>query len=70
MKHSHHVLFALKQTIGISLLSVPAFMPEGNAGRHWYDKSRGAWMVVSFMYVLEVTTGATLRIGFTEPWGR
>ncbi|KAL1409882.1 hypothetical protein Q8F55_003881 [Vanrija albida] len=69
LKHSHHVLFAVKQTIGISLLSVPAFMPEGNSGRHWYDKSRGAWMVVSFMYVLEVTTGATLRIGFYRTLG-
>lgn len=69
LKHSRHVHFALKQTIGISLLSLPAFLPLGNGGRSWYDSSNGAWMVVSFMYVLEVTTGATLRVGFYRMCG-
>ncbi|GMK54467.1 hypothetical protein CspeluHIS016_0110530 [Cutaneotrichosporon spelunceum] len=64
LKHSRHVHFALKQTIGISVLSLAAFLPAGNSGRQWYDSTNGAWMVVSFMYVLEVTTGATLHIGF------
>lgn len=44
-------------------------MPLGNAGRTWYDESRGPWMVVSFMYVLEVTTGATMRLGFYRMLG-
>ncbi len=69
LKHSRHVHFALKQTIGISLLSLPAFLPVGNGGRDWYDATHGAWMVVSFMYVLEVTTGATLRVGFYRMCG-
>lgn len=69
LKHSRHVHFALKQTIGISLLSLPAFLPLGNPGRSWYDSTHGAWMVVSFMYVLEVTTGATLRVGFYRMCG-
>lgn len=69
LKHSRHVHFALKQTVGISLLSLPAFLELGNAGRSWYDEWRGAWMVISFMYVIEVTTGATLRIAFYRMLG-
>lgn len=69
IKHSRHVHFAVKQTIGISLLSLPGLMPPGQAGRVWYDRVRGPWMVVSFMYVIEVTTGATLRIGFYRMCG-
>jgi hypothetical protein len=69
LKHSRHVHFALKQTVGISLLSLPAFLALGDDGRSWYDASRGPWMVVSFMYVIEVTTGATLRIGFYRMLG-
>ncbi|BEI85580.1 hypothetical protein CcaverHIS002_0509810 [Cutaneotrichosporon cavernicola] len=69
LKHSRHVHFALKQTIGISVLSLAAFLPAGNSGRQWYDSTNGAWMVVSFMYVLEVTTGATLHVGFYRMWG-
>lgn len=68
-KHSRHGHFAVKQTIGIMLLSIPAFMPLGNAGRSWYDESRGPWMVVSFMFVIEVTTGATMKIGFYRMLG-
>lgn len=51
------------------MLSLPAFLPLGNPGRSWYDSSHGAWMVVSFMYVIEVTTGATMRMGFYRTIG-
>jgi hypothetical protein len=30
----------------------------------WFEDFRGAWTVLSYMYVLEVHTGATLRVGF------
>lgn len=69
IKHSRHVHFAVKQTVGICLLSIPGLLGPGQAGRVWYDRSRGPWMVVSFMYVLEVTTGATLRVGFYRMCG-
>jgi hypothetical protein len=62
-KHSRHVLFALKLATGMSLLALPAFLPPGYAGRKWFESSRGAWTVLSYMYVLEVHTGATLRVG-------
>lgn len=39
-------------------------MPPGQAGRKWFEDFRGAWTVLSYMYVLEVHTGATLRVGF------
>ncbi|OCF58481.1 hypothetical protein L486_04514 [Kwoniella mangroviensis CBS 10435] len=69
LKHSRHVLFSLKMGLGISLLSVPAFLPSGHAGRKWYDTSRGGWMVVSYMFVLEDTTGAILKVGFLRGLG-
>ena len=46
------------------LLSVPALLPPDTPGQRWFDKSRGAWTVISYMYVLEVHTGATLKVGF------
>ncbi|RSH85183.1 hypothetical protein EHS25_004990 [Saitozyma podzolica] len=63
-RHSRHVLYALKLAAGISLLALPAFLPPGQAGRMWFEDFRGAWTVLSYMYVLEVHTGATLRVGF------
>ncbi|WWC72479.1 uncharacterized protein I206_106441 [Kwoniella pini CBS 10737] len=68
-KHSRHVLFSLKMGLGISLLSIPAFLPPDHAGRKWYDSSRGGWMVVSYMFVLEDTTGAILKVGFLRGLG-
>ncbi|WVW80981.1 hypothetical protein I302_102972 [Kwoniella bestiolae CBS 10118] len=69
LKHSRHVLFSLKMALGISLLSLPAFLPADHAGRKWYDTSRGGWMVVSYMFVLEDTTGAILKVGFLRGLG-
>ncbi|WRT70576.1 uncharacterized protein IL334_007574 [Kwoniella shivajii] len=69
IKHSRHVLFSLKMGLGISLLSIPAFLPPDYAGRKWYDSSRGGWMVVSYMFVLEDTTGAILKVGFLRGLG-
>jgi uncharacterized membrane protein YccC len=63
-RHSRHVLFALKLSGGISLLALPAFLPPGSAGREWFAEWRFAWAVVSYMYVLEVHTGAIFRVGF------
>ncbi|WVF67982.1 hypothetical protein IAT40_002744 [Kwoniella sp. CBS 6097] len=68
-KHSRHVLFAVKLALGISLLSIPALLSPNQAGRRWYETSRGGWMVVSYMFVLEDTTGAILKIGFLRGLG-
>ncbi|KIR69149.1 hypothetical protein I314_00253 [Cryptococcus bacillisporus CA1873] len=69
IKHSRHVLFSIKLAGGICLLSVPAWMPPDNSARHWYESSRGGWMVVSYMFVLEDTTGAILKVGFLRGLG-
>ncbi|OCF31748.1 hypothetical protein I316_06555 [Kwoniella heveanensis BCC8398] len=69
VKHSRHVMFAFKLALGISLLSIPALLSPGQAGRNWYETSRGGWMVVSYMFVLEDTTGAILKIGFLRGLG-
>ncbi|ODN99547.1 hypothetical protein L198_03391 [Cryptococcus wingfieldii CBS 7118] len=69
VKHSRHVLFAIKLAGGICLLSVPAWMPPGYSARNWYHSSRGGWMVVSYMFVLEDTTGAILKVGFLRALG-
>lgn len=69
LKHSRHNQFALKMSVGVTLLSVPALLPPGSAGREWFRTSRGAWMVVSYMYVLEVHTGAILKIAVQRALG-
>ena len=54
---------------GVSLLAAPAFLPPDSAGRNWFNNFRGAWMVISYMFVLEVHTGATLKMGFWRMCG-
>ncbi|KAL7422678.1 hypothetical protein Q5752_001969 [Cryptotrichosporon argae] len=68
-KHSRHVEFSIKQALGVILLALPAFLSPGSPGRSFFSLIRGQWAVVSFMYVLEVTTGATLRIAFFRTCG-
>lgn len=56
-------------SVGVTLLSIPALLPPGTAGRDWFRTSRGAWMVVSYMYVLEVHTGAILKVAVQRAIG-
>ncbi|EIW69858.1 hypothetical protein TREMEDRAFT_73636 [Tremella mesenterica DSM 1558] len=65
-RHSRHVLFAIKMSLGVSLLSLPAFLPDSTRGRSWFTHSRGAWMVISYMYVLDLHTGAIFFVGFSR----
>jgi hypothetical protein len=55
--------------VGVTLLSIPALLPANSVGREWFRTSRGAWMVVSYMYVLEVHTGAILKIAVQRAIG-
>ncbi|KAL7415885.1 Fusaric acid resistance protein-like-domain-containing protein [Mrakia frigida] len=64
-----HFQYAFKVGLGVILLSVPAFMPPGNSGRVWWLDSRGAWIPISYVYVLETTAGQTWRIGFYRALG-
>lgn len=63
LKHSSHAHFSIKLAGGISLLSLPALLPPNHPGRAWFDETRGAWMVVSYMYVLETHTGGIMKVG-------
>lgn len=63
IKRSRHIRYALKMALGISLLSLPGLLPVGTAGRSWYASSRAQWAVVSYLYTLDVSTGATFKVG-------
>ncbi|KAI8998920.1 hypothetical protein BD414DRAFT_476445 [Trametes punicea] len=69
MQHSSHWRHGLKNAIGVAVLSFPAFMPEGSAGRQWFQSWRGQWMVISYLWVLETNTGATWRTGYLRLFG-
>ncbi|KAI0798119.1 hypothetical protein C8Q75DRAFT_709584 [Abortiporus biennis] len=69
VKHSRHLRHALKNAIGVALLTFPAFMPIGTGGRDWYSKYHGQWMTISYLWVLETNTGATWRTGYLRILG-
>ncbi|KAJ9092812.1 hypothetical protein QFC21_006688 [Naganishia friedmannii] len=62
-KHSKHNHYAFKLALGGMLLALPAFLPLGSRGRNWFTESKGQWALISYLYVLDITTGATFRVG-------
>ncbi|KDQ59407.1 hypothetical protein JAAARDRAFT_32964 [Jaapia argillacea MUCL 33604] len=64
IQHSPHFRHAFKNALGVALLSIPAFMSKGSAGRDWFTAAHGQWMIVSYVWVLETNTGATWRVGY------
>ena len=68
VRHSRHVKFGLKLATGVALLSLPAWLGEGAARTWWYEK-RGQWMVISFLYCLETSTGASFRVSLFRVFG-
>ncbi|KAF8652680.1 hypothetical protein AX16_004186 [Volvariella volvacea WC 439] len=56
--HLHH---ALKNAFGVGLLSIPAFLPLDSSAQLWFTTYYGQWMLVAYVWVLEVNTGATWR---------
>lgn len=54
---------------GVSLLALPSLLPPDTRGRSLFAETRGAWAVVSYMYVLEVHTGAIMKIGLFRTIG-
>ncbi|KAL1705659.1 hypothetical protein EV121DRAFT_279390 [Schizophyllum commune] len=67
--HSSHVKHAFKNAMGVALLSIPAFLPNGSPGRRWFDEWHGQWMVISFIWVHEINVGQTWRVGYLRFWG-
>jgi len=60
IKHSRHLRYAFKLALGVALLSLPAWLP--GSPRSWWEGERGQWVVISFIYVLEFSSGATVRV--------
>ncbi|KAI1790727.1 hypothetical protein LXA43DRAFT_973447 [Ganoderma leucocontextum] len=67
--HSSHWKHGLKNAIGVAVLTFPAFMPAGSAGKQWFQDWRGQWMTISYLWVLETNTGATWRTGYLRLFG-
>ncbi|KAK1229061.1 hypothetical protein PQX77_007877 [Marasmius sp. AFHP31] len=67
--HSNHLKHAFKNSIGVALLSLPAFLHDSSPARHWFFAWRGHWMVLSFALVLDTNQGATWRTGYLRVSG-
>ncbi|KAH9174246.1 hypothetical protein EDB89DRAFT_2067893 [Lactarius sanguifluus] len=66
---SSHLQHAIKNSIGVALLSLPAFLPTGSSGQKWFARTHGQWMIVSYVWVLETNTGATCRVAYLRITG-
>ncbi|KAJ3748883.1 hypothetical protein DFH05DRAFT_612900 [Lentinula detonsa] len=64
-----HLKHAFKNALGVSVLAIPAFLPASSAGRQWFTFYRGQWMLISYIWVLQTNTGATLRVGYLRMAG-
>ncbi|KAI0060839.1 hypothetical protein BV25DRAFT_1827399 [Artomyces pyxidatus] len=62
--HSSHLKHAMKNAIGVALLTLPAFFPLDSSVRSWFVKVHGQWMTISYVWVLETNLGATWRVGY------
>ncbi|KAH9977258.1 hypothetical protein BGW80DRAFT_1435937 [Lactifluus volemus] len=67
--HSSHLQHAVKNSIGVMLLSIPAFLPVGSPGQRWFVDAHGQWMIISYVWVLETNTGATWRVAYLRTAG-
>jgi uncharacterized membrane protein YccC len=61
-RRSPSLRFATKCCFGCVALAVPALLPIESAGAQWFIRDRGQWIIVSFFFVLDVTTGGTMRV--------
>ncbi|KAJ3777872.1 hypothetical protein FB446DRAFT_77222 [Lentinula raphanica] len=64
-----HLKHAFKNALGVSVLAIPAFLPASSSARQWFMFYRGQWMLISYIWVLQTNTGATLRIGYLRMLG-
>ncbi|PFH47852.1 hypothetical protein AMATHDRAFT_151147 [Amanita thiersii Skay4041] len=69
LQRSPHLKHAVKNAAGAFVLAVAAFLPTGDPGRVWFEKSIGQWMVISYVWVLETNTGATFRVAYLRLMG-
>ncbi|KAK0559063.1 hypothetical protein OC844_004678 [Tilletia horrida] len=60
-KQSRHIRFAIKLSVGCIVLTIPAWLPVEEAREWWYGE-RGQWALISYVWCLETSTGATVRV--------
>ncbi|CDZ97409.1 Predicted membrane protein [Phaffia rhodozyma] len=59
----HNFTYSIKLGLGFTLLTLPAFLPPSSHGRIWFTDIRGQWIPISYLFVLDVTSGQTWRVG-------
>lgn len=60
LKNSHHIHFALKLAGGVTIFCTIAFLqpfPD-----EWWVRENGQWLIVSYIWCLEASTGDSVRI--------
>lgn len=58
IKRSRHIQFGLKLASGVVLLTIPAYLlPKSQS---WWNKNHGQWMVISYIWCLEGSTGDSI----------
>lgn len=58
-KSSLHIRYAVKLALGVALLSLLGWLP---GSQEWFRSERGVWLIVTYIWVLELNSGATFRI--------
>lgn len=59
-KQSHHVQFALKLASGVTLFCIIPFLQH--KPDDWWNANRGQWLVISYIFALESSTGNSFRV--------
>lgn len=60
VKQSHHIRFGLKLASGVTLFCIIPFLQ--NSPNDFWKKEKGQWMLISYIWVLETSTGNTIRV--------
>ena len=48
VQRSHHLHHALKNALGVTLLTIPAFFPKESPWYQWYQNWHGQWMTIRY----------------------
>ena len=60
VKQSHHIRFGLKLAAGVTLFCIIPFLQ--NSPNDFWKREKGQWMLISYIWVLETSTGNTIRV--------
>ncbi|KAI9742762.1 MAG: hypothetical protein M1818_003491 [Claussenomyces sp. TS43310] len=63
---SEDVLYAIKLTVAVILVTWPAFLAEWNA---WYSQNRGLWAALQLVLITEVAIGTSVMTFFLRAVG-